>query len=112
MKLSLILGSDQHTIEWDKDLSDFPNVVKYLDKYWEWVCWDDDPNGLVHKVLNFAPTRESALPIDMFGNLFPVPDLVQMFNLKFESDEPCWCGAKFTSFPDHHMSKCPKWRKP
>lgn len=111
MKLSLILGDKQHTVEWEKDLSDFPHVVQYEGKYWEWITWDDDPNGLVHKVLVFGQTRESALPIDMFGKLFPVPDLKFMFNLETESSEPCWCGAKFTSFPDSHMPKCSKWKK-
>lgn len=110
MKLSLILNEKQYTVTWDKDLSDFPHVVQYDKKYWEWLCWDRDPNGLVDQVLTFGVTRESALPVNMFGVLFPVPDLVAMFHLE-TIDAPCECGAKFTSFPDHHMVKCPKWSK-
>jgi hypothetical protein len=110
VKLSLILGDKQHTVTWDKDLSDFPNVVTYDGKYWEWVCWDDDPNGLVDKVLTFGITRESALPVNMFGVLFPVPNLTYMFQLDTATG-PCECGAKFTSFPDQHMILCPKWSK-
>lgn len=111
MKLSLILGDVQKTIEWNRDLSDFPHVVKFGDKYWQWVSWDDDPAGLVHKVLFFGTMREEALAIDIHGVPFPVPDLQQMFN--FGTDGlACECGAKFTSFPGHHMVSCPKWSKP
>ena len=110
MKLSLILGDKQYTVEWLKDLSDFPHVVQYDKKYWEWICWDKDPNGLVDQVLTFGETRESTLPVNLFGVLFPVPDLVQMFQLDTVY-KPCECGAKFTSFPDQHMVLCPKWSK-
>jgi hypothetical protein len=111
MKLSLVFDeNDRHTVEWDKDLSDFPNVVKYDGKYWQWGMWDDDQFGLVHKVLYFGKMKEEALPMDMFGFVMPVPDLHEMFNIK-KYLEPCGCGAKFSSFPNHHMIKCPRWSK-
>jgi len=110
MKLALTLGEKQYTVSWDKDLSDFPHVVKYDSRYWEWMCWDKDPNGLVDQVLMFGETKESALAVDMYGNMFPVPDLVLMFDLNGDQ-EPCSCGAKFTSFPSHHMIKCSKWSR-
>lgn len=110
MKISLILDNDKHTVTWDKEINEFPNVVQYDNKYWEWVCFEKDPSGFADQVLFFGQTREEALPVNLFGQLFPVPNLREMFNLT-ENDEPCWCGAKFSSFPNHHMIKCPKWIK-
>jgi len=109
MKLSLILGDKQHTVMWDKDLSDFPHVVQYDKKYWEWVSWDKDPDGLVDQVLMFGETRESALLVNMFGVLFPVPDLAQMFQLDTVSG-PCECGAEKTHGKNTtHSPWCPKY---
>ena len=110
MKVKLILGDKEHVVTWEKDLHDFPHVVQYDKKYWEWICWDKDPNGMVDQVLTFGETRESAIPTDMFGNKFPMPDLVEMFQLGTVL-AVCECGAKFTSFPDQHMLCCPKWSK-
>lgn len=111
MKLSLIFHDQEHVVEWDKDLHDFPKVVQYDKKYWEWICWDKDPKGLVDQVLTFGTTREESLPVNMFGVLFPVPNIEEMFQLNTNPNAVCECGAKFSSFPDHHMLKCPKWRK-
>ncbi len=111
MKLLLILDADRHVVDWDKDLSEFPNMAKYNGSYYQWVMWDDDESGLVHKKLLFSKMSEEALPVDLYGNLLPVSDLNWMFQLKDKSLEPCSCGARFTSFPNHHMTICPKWSR-
>lgn len=112
MKLLLEFGAEENgrIVEWDKHLHDFPNVVTYMGKYWQWVMYDKDESGKADQRLIFGNMRESALAVDMFGKVFPVPDIDQMFGTKVP-DGPCECGAKFTSFPDHHMIKCPRWSR-
>jgi hypothetical protein len=61
--------------------------------------------------LHFGKIQQSALPYDMFGNMFPVVDFREKFNLVLPTGKVCECGAKHTDFPDSHMLFCPLWRK-
>lgn len=113
MKLGIKFGMDSkaYVVEWDKEFKEFPQFVTVDGQYWQWTFYDKDETGQVEQVLVFGRVKESVLPVNMFGILFPVPDFKAMFGISDMTGKPCECGAKFSSFPDHHMDKCPRFVK-
>jgi len=86
--------STQLVVEWEKTVNEFPSFCKYGGKYWGAQFFDTDTTGLAEKALFLSEYKETALPIDMFGNPFPVTDLAAMFGLAAQTDKECECGQK------------------
>ena len=102
MRLRVEFGSlDVKEVTWTKSLNDFPNIIKFLGRNYEWVTYDSDPTGKVDMILQFSelPTYDPN-----FGVYCPI--WTDMFK---ENDSTCDCGARFSSFPWDHMRFCPKW---
>lgn len=112
MKLAVSFGlhAKPYIIEWDLALSDLPNIFLLDDKYWQCTFYDKDQNHGTDCWVIYGEMNKSAIPLNMNGNPFPVSDFRYMFQIETVTG-PCECGAKFTSFPNHHMIGCPKWSK-
>lgn len=98
-------------VTWDKLLLDFPKFAKYDDRYWGWIFHDQNKDGRADHDLLFSEHLKTAMPIDMYGNPFPVTDLALMFNLNSVSASAiCECGSdKFGG--GRHSDYCPKYEK-
>lgn len=111
IKLSRFLDEESLEVEWNgTDPRQLPLVYLYNGVHYSFIMYDTLIDGSCDIIL--AETKDAALPIDMFGNPFPVTDLATFFNLKKAPTGVCECGAKKTSFPDNHMTFCPLWSKP
>lgn len=101
----------RETVSWDKDYKDFPIYAKYDNKFWACVFYDNAPTPDADCTLHFSQHRETALPIDMYGNQFPVTDLGLMFNFGgTQLGKVCECGSeKFGG--GRHSDYCPKYEK-
>lgn len=97
-------------VTWYKPLDEFPKFCKYDNRFWGWVFYDKDHNGIADQVLTLSEHKESAVPIDIFGVPFPVTDLELMFNLKSSSALKCECGTD-TYGCGKHSDYCPKYEK-
>jgi hypothetical protein len=102
MKLRVKLGStDTKEVSWFKNLEDFPKLIKYLGRNYEWVFYDIDPTGKVDQVLTFSMLMtynpNYGVTCDSWTDLFGV-DL-----------NVCECGAAFSSFSWDHLRYCKKW---
>jgi len=116
MKLAIYFGVGDDIVpfivDWDQALLDFPHIFFFDGKHWEWICHDVDSTGEVDHVLTYGSIGTHKLPYDMFGQLLPVIDFKQKFNIGSNAgNSSCECGAKHTGFPDAHMFYCPLWRK-
>ncbi len=112
MKVKILIAKDEHVVEWDKNIKDFPNLVTYKNNYYEWIMYDQDSNNCEYQ-LHFGKRRVESIPCDINGIPFPVPDLVSMFNLsifRYDYEVKCECGAETVYGPNTgHSQWCPKW---
>lgn len=107
MKLALLFGEKKRIVDWDKLPSEFPRVVKYLNKYWEWISWESDKTGDTAHVYFFGEKKEYSLPTDIHGQLFPIPEIELMFGVEIKTS--CECGAETTYGQNtSHVFWCPK----
>jgi len=86
---------------WNRSVSDFPKIVKYDEKNWEWVILKDGEYPI-----DFVFTFSELPKYDPNYGVYAV----SLKDLCGEYDYGCQCGARFTSFPSVHMFYCPKWR--
>lgn len=113
MKLLLKLGAfdnqndRQVTVDWDKGLMEFPQYVKYDDRFWGWIFHDSDSTSVVDRVLVFGEYKEEALPVDLNNKPFPVADLEKLFNLNPMPLKECECGQKDVPYAKH-SGYCPR----
>lgn len=94
-------------VEWKNLIKDFPSFCSYGGKYWGAQFYDNDDTGQAQKVLLLSEYTKEALPIDMYGNPFPVTDLTAMFGLG-QSEKECECGQKGVSGA-RHSDYCPRY---
>jgi len=102
MRLRVKLGStDIKEVSWYRALEDFPKIIKYLGRNYEWVFYDIDPTGKVDHVLTFG----ILMPYDpRYG--VACESWSDLFGSDFNT---CDCGAAYTSFSWDHMRMCRKW---
>lgn len=103
MRLKVQFGlADDKEVFWYKEVEDFPNLIKYLGKNYEWVMYDNDYTGKFDFVLIFSELQsyDPNYNVDCpkWSELFP------------EKTNACDCGAKYCSFPWDHMRYCPLWK--
>lgn len=105
MRLRVKFGFiDTKDISWWNKIDDFPKIIKFLGRNYEWVYYDKDLSGTVDMVLHFSelPSYDPNYNVDCktWNELFPE---VLTYG--------CECGASHTSFPTFHMFFCRLWRK-
>ena len=102
MRLKIAFGykSIEKIVDWNRDVTDFPKLIKFDGRRWEWVTYNS-PDGLTYElVFSQIPTFDPNFYADM-------PDFETMFP---NSEIKCECGARFSSFGFDHMRMCKLWR--
>lgn len=107
MKLILQFGINEpkRQINWWNQIKEFPHLVLYKGKKWEFVMYDEDPSKQVDYICMFGeiqsydPNWHATIYADISGYLDSGPG------------GKCECGSIYTSFPQSHMFFCPKWTK-
>lgn len=102
MRLKVNFGLiEARQIEWWQPLSNFPTIVKFLNRNYEWVTWDSDLTGKVDYILTFSE-------LQTYDPNYGV--VCQVWSDLFKDEvNGCECGAK--SPQDGHMFFCKLWRK-
>lgn len=102
MRLKVQFGFiDSREVSWWGIVEDFPHLIKFLGRNYEWVYYDKDLTGKVDMVLIYSevqshePNYNKSCPL--WNDMFPNPE------------DGCECGAKFTSFSFDHMRYCRLW---
>jgi len=104
MRLRINFGFiDSKEVAWWKPLNEFPTVIRFLGRNYEWAVYDKDLTGKVDMILMFSeiPSYDPNFGVecDKWSDMFP------------ENLDGCECGAKHSSFPWDHMFMCKKWSK-
>jgi hypothetical protein len=107
MKLKIHLGQGKiATVSWYKSILEFPKIVSYNNKIWEWVFYDVDKSKSFDYILqysektNYNPANYEEEPVSL-ETFFPL-----------WASETCECGAIYDRhFPDIHSPWCPKAHK-
>lgn len=104
MKLRVDFGINgpRREVNWYQDIKQFPHLLKYESKNWEFVMYDRDPTAMFDYILMF-----SAIP-SYHPNAYAT---AEDFELKFGGRNGCECGSIYSSAPQFHMFFCPMWRK-
>ena len=105
MRLKVQFGLiDSREVEWWQPIEDFPTIIKFLGKNYEWVVYSKDLTGKVDIVMTFSELPSYDLN---YGVLCPVWE--DMFGTNRTKKE-CECGAAFGSFSWDHMRMCKLWK--
>lgn len=105
MRLRVKFGFiDNKDISWYRPLDDFPKIIKFLGRNYEWIMYDKDLTGKVDMILMFSEIPSYDLNFNVFCPLW-----TDMFGP--DMHHGCECGANKTSFPWDHMRFCSKWTK-
>jgi hypothetical protein len=102
MKITINFGLSGHkkTIDWYRDIHDFPKNIQFENKKWEWVFYAKDGNG--DYTLTFGELsqhdpqfyEDMAIFEDMFKNY----------------SDGCVCGAAYSPFKWDHLRYCKLWK--
>lgn len=107
MKLSLQFGLNEpkRKINWWQTIKEFPYLVLYKDKKWEFVIYEEDPTKQVDYICTFGEIHS----YDPNWHSTEYVDISAYLDNGWGGK--CECGAVYTSFPQMHMIFCPKWVK-
>lgn len=104
MRLRVQFGTiDERECSWYRPVEDFPILIKFLGRNYEWFSYDKDLSGKADMILNYAELPTYDPNYDVFCTTWE--------ELSGNSMSGCQCGAEHTSFKDAHMFFCPKWRR-
>lgn len=105
MKVQVIFGltGGKHEVNWWKGLHDFPKLISYKGKNWEWLMYDEDKSKRFDYFLTYTeiPSYDPNFKAE-------VPKFEIMFTIM---NSRCECGSSFTDFQNIHMFFCPMWKK-
>jgi hypothetical protein len=102
MKLILKFGLTGTTkqVYWGKDLMDFPKLIRFDGKRWEWSMYDGSYQAGYELIFGPIPTYDP-------NNYADMPSYEEMFEL---GKDGCVCGAHFSSFKWDHLRYCGLWK--
>jgi len=103
MKLKVVFGLlDTKEIFWWKDVSDFPNLINFSGKNFEFSFYREA-----------KPDFDYEFTFSELGTWDPHYNTIcDTWNELFGSETSgCECGSSFTSYPNGHMLYCPRWSK-
>lgn len=103
MRVKVTFGSNgvEKEVIWKEKIKDFPQLVKFNGKRWQWIVYDSVDNINYTLIYSEIPTYDPNHYADMddFEVLFPSSQII------------CECGAKYGSFSWDHMRMCKLWTK-
>ncbi len=105
MKIRVQFGLvDTKEVVWWRELDNFPKLIKFSGKNFEWVFYDKDPAGKVDHVLTFAELSSYDPNYLTFCYTW-----AELFG---EKSNGCECGSKYDkNSPDGHFFYCKMWSK-
>jgi hypothetical protein len=120
MKLAIYFGLDTvpYVVTWDKSIVDVPPYFYFDNEYWQGQMRHDTAEyfgtkgvtGVDWHIL-YTKMKAWALPININGVAFPVPDFKALFRI-VDSTKKCECGAETAHGKNTgHATWCPKWSK-
>jgi len=92
---------DSKEIDWYQPTLDFPKIVKFLGRNYEWIFYDDDQTKVVDKILYFSELPSYDPNYDV--------DCITWSEIANGSPSSCECGSKYGG--GGHMFMCKLWRK-
>lgn len=103
MQLSIKFGLDSgpKLITWDKNINDFPRLIKFQGKKWEWFMYNDIGNGVIELNYSQIATYDPNFYIDTMENF---EDLFKTNEIK------CECGSAYGPFEWDHFRYCKMWK--
>jgi hypothetical protein len=105
VKLSLRFGLAEpgRTVIWWQGIHNFPKLVLYKDKKYEFSIYEEDPSKHTDYIFHFSQVQ----------SYNPVWHVTHYDNIDylFNDHLGCECGASHTDFPQVHMFYCQKWSK-
>src|ERR1700686_5166573 len=103
MRLLIIFGSgDSQEIDWDKTIKDFPTMLDYVGRKWQFVMYQDGHNSKTDLECFFSEIQPDHRD---YGR--PSSSFYELTNQKIGE---CECGAKKLGYADyslHHSLWCP-----
>ena len=107
VKLKLTFGftGPSLNVKWWQGIRDFPNLVTYKGKKWEFVVYNTDDSNQVDYICMFSEV--GSFDPNYYSTTYS--DIEVMFGTSWGSQ--CECGAQYSSFPWDHMRFCNKWSK-
>ena|ERR1700749_1207120 len=104
IRIEFGLQDGTETVNWFRDIKDFPRYMRYHGCIYEFVMYEQKQNDYVDYVFKFSS----------FNNFYWSPEekdihsFIEMFGS--QQSNMCFCGAKFDKGnPDYHYDFCPKW---
>ncbi len=105
MRITIRFGFDhKKEVSWYQDIMDFPKLMKFNGKRWEWFSYQKDPNSS----WNDYELTFSELPVYDPSYYSDMKSFEEMF--EGAKGDGCECGAAFSSFKWDHMRLCKLWK--
>ena len=103
IRLTLLFGLSGpiRTVNWWKELEDFPKLLNFNGSKWEWVLYEVDNTRYTDYTLTFG--QLATYDPNFYATM---PSYEELFG----GDLTCDCGARFTTFPFDHMFFCKLWK--
>ena len=102
LELQFGLNEPKRQMSWWGGIKNFPPLVTYKGKKWEFVIYQDDPTGAVDYICTFGE-------VPVWDPAFESTGYIDMASFLEDGWGKCECGAIYTSFKDLHMRYCPKY---
>lgn len=104
MKLRIEFSSlEYRDVTWNGEIMDFPHLINFNSRNYEWVVYDKDSTGRFDYILHFSKLSSTDFDFNKVA-----PKWEDLFGL---GGDTCECGARFSSFSWDHMHFCKLWRK-
>jgi hypothetical protein len=107
MKLKLQFGLNEpaREVNWWQQVTDFPHLVLYKNKKWQFEMYGPDQTNQVDQICYFSEV--ASYDPNWYATTYQ--DISGWLDNGYGAK--CECGAIYTSFPQAHMFFCPKWSK-
>src|ERR1035438_2985912 len=95
-KLTINFGLDgtKKQVNWYKDILDFPKLIRFQSKAWEWAIYNSIGGTDYELTFSQVPSYDPNYYVDM-------PTFEDMF--EYGKGDICECGAIYTSFSWDHL---------
>lgn len=100
MKLKLLFGTDELSYAWFQQISDFPYLVLFKGKKWEFIFHNEDDQNQFDRIFYFAQVK--SYDPNWYATVYHDLDK------EIYSRLTCECGSDKHGFAGH-AQWCPKW---
>lgn len=104
LRLDFGINGSRKEVSWYEELSLFPTALYFEGEVWEWIMYQDDPNGHYDKILSYGLLKQGD---PRWSNYVDFYDRFGGQGWGYR----CECGSAYSSAPQFHMFYCPMWRK-